>query len=216
MSKTAQAFFSYSRDDSTFALQLASDLREKGATVWIDQLDIEPGQRWDSSIEEALAGCPRMLVILSPSSVESQNVMDEVSFALEKQKAVIPVLYRDCKVPFRLRRVQYINFRSDYDGGLRHLLKVLAGELQAVASTAAGDPPPAVAPAAGARDVPHGRVAEDTAETERQAEQERSERAAAEAARKVEQERSAAVVAPKPLQRRHMWVGRGGGQAGAR
>ena len=37
------AFFSYSRDDSEFALRLAEDLKAAGAAVWIDQLDIEPG-----------------------------------------------------------------------------------------------------------------------------------------------------------------------------
>src|ERR1700674_2763151 len=96
--KTPTAFFSYSREDSDFALRLAHDLRAAGSKVWLDQLDIHPGDRWDRSVEDALAECPRMLVILSPSSIASNNVMDEVSFALEEQKIVIPVLYRDCKI----------------------------------------------------------------------------------------------------------------------
>jgi|HubBroStandDraft_4_1064222.scaffolds.fasta_scaffold188665_1 chaperonin GroEL len=52
--------------------------------------------------------------------------MDEVSFALEEKKTVIPVLYRDCTVPFRLRRVQHVDFRQDYAGGLQVLLRILA------------------------------------------------------------------------------------------
>jgi hypothetical protein len=123
--QTPLAFFSYSREDSEFALRLAKDLRTAGATVWLDQLDINPGQRWDRAVEEALASCPRMLVILSPSSVASTNVMDEVSFALEEKKLVIPVLARDCNIPFRLRRLQYIDCRADYAGGLKELVKTL-------------------------------------------------------------------------------------------
>jgi hypothetical protein len=84
------AFFSYSREDSHFALRLAGDLKEAGARVWLDQLDIAPGQRWDRAVEDALANCGSMLVILSPASVDSTNVMDEVSFALEEKKTVIP------------------------------------------------------------------------------------------------------------------------------
>jgi TIR domain len=122
------AFFSYSRNDSEFALKLAKDLRQHGAPVWLDQLDIDPGERWDSAVEEALATCPRMLLILSPESVDSTNVMDEVSFALDEHKTVIPVLYRDCKIPFRLRRVQYIDARTDYEWGLHELLRVLGVE----------------------------------------------------------------------------------------
>jgi hypothetical protein len=114
-------FFSYARVDSEFVLRLAKDLRASGAKVWLDQLDISPGQRWDASVEEALRASPRQVAVLSPASVVSDNVMDEVSFALEEHKQVIPVLYRDCQIPFRLRRVQYIDFRTDYDRGLREL-----------------------------------------------------------------------------------------------
>lgn len=115
---TPAAFFSYCHDDFEFALRLAKDLKAAGASVWLDRLDISPGERWDRTVEDALTSCPRMLLILSPASINSTNVMDEVSFVLEEQKTVIPVLYRDCKVPFRLRRVQYVDFRNDYDQGL--------------------------------------------------------------------------------------------------
>jgi TonB family protein len=120
------AFFSYCREDSEFALRLAGDLKAAGANVWLDQLDIIPGDRWDHAVENALTHCSRLLVILSPSSVSSTNVMDEVSFALEERKIVIPVIHRDCTVPFRLRRVQHLDFRQDYARGLQELLKTLA------------------------------------------------------------------------------------------
>ncbi len=120
------AFFSYSREDSEFALKLAADLKASGANVWIDRLDIKPGQWWDKSVEEALNQCPRMLVILSPASVNSKNVLDEVSFAMEEQKTVLPVLYQECHIPFRLRRVQYVDFTKDYNQALQRLLDALA------------------------------------------------------------------------------------------
>jgi len=122
------AFFSYSRDDSEFALRLAEDLKTAGANVWLDQMDIPAGQRWDRAVEDALKSCPRLIVILSPASVDSTNVMDEVSFALEEKKTVIPIICKDCEVPFRLRRVQYVDFRKDYARGLKELLKTLNPE----------------------------------------------------------------------------------------
>lgn len=119
------AFFSYSREDSEFALRLAADLRAAGASVWIDQLDIDPGQLWDRAVQSALESSPSVLIILSPASVKSDNVMDEISFALDQKKALIPVLYRDCDIPFRIRRFQHIDFRSDYDRMLEELRKCL-------------------------------------------------------------------------------------------
>ncbi len=122
---TLAAFFSYSREDSEFALRLAGDLKAAGANVWLDQLDITPGQRWDNAVEDALKNCQRLIVVLSPAAVRSQNVMDEVSFALEERKTVIPVIHRDCDIPFRLRRVQHADFRQDYARSLQDLIRTL-------------------------------------------------------------------------------------------
>ncbi len=116
------AIISYSREDSEFALRLAQDLRAAGASVWIDQLDIKPGTPWDNAIEDALIAAPQMLVILSPTSVKSENVRDEIAYALKQGKIVIPVLYLDCVVPLRLERKQHIDFRTDYARGLGALL----------------------------------------------------------------------------------------------
>jgi hypothetical protein len=179
--QSSQAFFSYSREDSEFALLLAKDLKAAGAIVWLDQLDISPGQRWDRAVEDALLRCSRMLVVLSPSSIASNNVMDEVSYALEEQKTVIPVLRRDCAVPFRLRRVQYIDFRGDYDTAVRTLLKTLAVE----------------GPPQRAQTAPGGTPVEQSADARKsEAEQKRRERGA-EATRKTEQERQERKSAEK-------------------
>jgi TIR domain len=119
------AFLSYAREDAEFVLRLAKDLRGGGAGVWMDQLDIAPGQRWDRAVEDALAKCLEVVVILSPAAVESTNVMDEVSLALEDGKTVLPVLHRQCKIPFRLRRLQYVDLSLNYSAGLDRLLEAL-------------------------------------------------------------------------------------------
>ncbi len=138
------AFFSYSREDSEFALRLAGDLKAAGAVVWIDQLDITPGQEWDNAIEDAVTQCPRMLLILTTASVKSKKVRNEIAFALDEEKTIIPVLYQDCMVPLQLRRIQHIDFRTDYARGLKALVKVLGVE----------QPLPPVAPAPPAVQTP--------------------------------------------------------------
>jgi hypothetical protein len=102
-------------------------MKSGGANVWLDQLDIQPGQRWARAVQDALNNSPRLIVILSPSSASSTNVEDEVTFALEEHKTIIPVLYRDCKVPFQLRPFQYVDFRTDYARALDVMLKTLRG-----------------------------------------------------------------------------------------
>jgi hypothetical protein len=118
-------FFSYARSDSDFVLKLATDLRKAGADIWLDQLDIKSGSRWDLSVETALKDSSKLLIILSPASVSSNNVMDEVSFALEEGKTVIPILFKSCEIPFRLRRLQHADFTKNYDEALANVLQAL-------------------------------------------------------------------------------------------
>jgi TPR repeat protein len=121
------AFVSYSRGDCQFALRLAKDLKAKGAKVWMDTLDIRPGRKWEAEIEAAVHGCSRMLVILSPDSAASVNVHAEVALAIAEGKEIIPVLYRECKIPFRLLPFQYADFRTEYSVGIEELLPSLNG-----------------------------------------------------------------------------------------
>jgi TPR repeat protein len=122
VSAEQSAFVSYSREDSEFALRLTQDLKASGAHVWLDQLDIPPGYPWDNAIEDALNTAPQMLLILSPNSAKSENVRNEISYAIEQGKIIIPVLYQDCTVPLRLQRTQRIDFRADYARGLNALM----------------------------------------------------------------------------------------------
>jgi hypothetical protein len=134
-----RTFVSYSRADSEFALKLASDLRAGGADVWLDQLDIAAGSRWDDAVEDALRRCSRVLVVLSPKAVASQNVLDEVSFAIGEHKTVVPVLVETCAIPLRLHRLQHVDFTRGYDAGLTRLLATLGVER-------AAPPPPSSPP----------------------------------------------------------------------
>ena len=193
------AFFSYSREDSDFALRLAGDLKAAGAGVWLDQLDIDPGQEWDSAIEDALTECPRMLLILSPDSAKSRNVRNEITRALDEKKSIIPVFFRDCTVPLQLARVQFVDFRTDYARGLKALLKALGvvPAPQPIAPVPA--PAPAPAPIERQLDV------SDAEERKRAAEQARVEeerKQAAERARLEEERRLAAEQARLEEERR--------------
>ena len=119
-------FFSYSRNDSSeFALKLATDLKQKGFDVWIDQQDIRAGAEWDLEIQKALESCDYLLFIESEKSVISNNVLDEVYYAIDQRKKVIPVILHDSKTPFRLQRLQHIDFTGSYDQGLANLVNEL-------------------------------------------------------------------------------------------
>ena len=138
-------FFSYSRSDaSAFAQRLAVDLKKHGFDVWIDQEDIRAGSEWDLEIEKALETCDCLLFIETEKSVTSNNVLDEVYYALEQRKKVIPVIVVDSKTPFRLQRLQHINFTTNYHAGLSQLLIELQQDTTAATDHAAETTTPAI------------------------------------------------------------------------
>jgi len=118
-------FVSYAREDYDAAQRLTADLRTAGIDVWIDQRNIRAGEKWDTAVETALNQSPSMLVILSPDSVQSQAVMDEVSYALDEGKCVVPVIHRDCRIPMRMRRLQYVDLTQSYDDGVVRVVEAL-------------------------------------------------------------------------------------------
>lgn len=120
-------FLSYSRTDQDFALRLAMDLRANEVMIWVDQLDIRPSEHWDRAIERAVRDCRGLVVILSPRSAASDNVADEISFAIDHGKSVLPVMIERCPLPLRITRMQLIDATGDYDDALQQCLGAIAG-----------------------------------------------------------------------------------------
>jgi hypothetical protein len=119
-------FLSYARADaSSFALQLATDLRAAGANVWIDQQNIDGGENYHDAIGNALDTATHVLFIVSEKSIRSKFVLTEVYYALDEEKVVIPVITYEAKLPFRLRSLQQISFVSDYQVSFNKLLRSL-------------------------------------------------------------------------------------------
>jgi hypothetical protein len=118
-------FLSYSRADERFALRFATDLRSNGVALWVDQLDIRPSEHWDRAIERAVRDCCGLIVILSPRSISSDNVADEISYAIDSGKPVLPVMIERCTAPLRITRTQTIDATRDYGGALQQCLAAI-------------------------------------------------------------------------------------------
>ncbi len=116
MNSKKHIFLSYSRKDSKFALHLAKDLKKYNFDIWVDQFNIPGGEHWDDNIEKALNNSCALILILSPSSVDSDRVKDEVSYALENNIHIIPIRYKDTQIPYRWRRLQSMEMNEkNYD-----------------------------------------------------------------------------------------------------
>ncbi len=123
-----KVFISYAHSDKEFALKLATSLRSAGIDIWIDQLDISIGANWDLSIKQGLENSDSLVVVLSPAAADSDNVMNELAFMLNKNKEIIPILLKECEIPILITRRHYADFTGDYDSGVKQLLNKFGKE----------------------------------------------------------------------------------------
>jgi len=125
-------FISYSNKDGQFVQRLVKDLEAAGIDVFYDQR-IKGGDSWVSSLSEAIESARFVLVVLSPDAISSEWIRQEVGVGLVRESQgrskVIPLLLRDCEPQALLMHKTYVDFRQDYDDGLRLLLQVLQGSL---------------------------------------------------------------------------------------
>jgi hypothetical protein len=120
-----QIFISYSRVDKDFAIQLVDRLSDYDVSIWLDLRNIPHGANWDMEVQKGLETSDSMLVLLSPDSAASENVADEWSYFITKDKPIIPLLVRPCDVPFRLMRRQRVDFTGEFKPAFAQLIRAL-------------------------------------------------------------------------------------------
>ncbi len=125
----ALIFLSHSsKDDDTVTRIHDAIEKATGEDVWVDHKDIKAGDHWQESIDTALADCTHMLVMLSKDSVISREVTTEWRDALLRKRPLLPVVIDDLEltaIPARLRIIQPVNLKRDWDGGIKQLVAVI-------------------------------------------------------------------------------------------
>ncbi|MEM1280199.1 MAG: TIR domain-containing protein, partial [Cyanobacteria bacterium P01_H01_bin.152] len=84
-------FISYSRQDQAYVDQLVQALTQRHLPVWLDN-EINHGQAWNRVIREQLDQCQVFLLVMSPRAEQSPWVRNEMLYAINKRKAIFPLL----------------------------------------------------------------------------------------------------------------------------
>lgn len=85
-------FISYSRKDAEPAGKVVRGLEERGIKVWLDTSDIHGGESWRASLSAAITDASHVIVLLSHSSVWSEQVGREIIFAADRGRPIVPVI----------------------------------------------------------------------------------------------------------------------------
>lgn len=125
-SKSSSVFVSYAHADEKFVKKLIDELKKAEVSMWQDAISLDGGDIWPDEMERGLLQSKICMVVLSPDSVNSKWVKKEYTFADTLRKTIVPIICRECDIPFLLNNIQYIDFtKMKYRKAFTKLLDVL-------------------------------------------------------------------------------------------
>lgn len=87
---TYDVFISYSSTNKSIVDAIAADFELQNIKCFYASRDILPGEEWAKMIKEALEDAPVFVLVLTPASNRSRQVMNEVALAFNAGKTIIP------------------------------------------------------------------------------------------------------------------------------
>lgn len=96
-------FISYAHEDSPMIDIIQSHLTAAGYAVWIDRELITGGEVWRTRIVEAIESSDVFLLTLSPHSVKSKYVLQELNIADGEDKPILPMLIATVEIPREMK-----------------------------------------------------------------------------------------------------------------
>ena len=91
----SDVFISYSRRDIDFVRHLFDQLKARDREAWADWQDIPPTADWLAEIYRGIEAADSFLFIISPDSVASEICTLEIEHAVQHNKRLIPVVWKD-------------------------------------------------------------------------------------------------------------------------
>ena len=117
----AQIFLSYAREDETQVRGVYRRLIDAGFEVWMDKIDLLPGQRWQQEIPRAIRRADFILIFFSRNSVAKRGyVQREFRLALDTLEEMppdaihtIPIRLDDCEIPEQFHHLQWSDMSEE-------------------------------------------------------------------------------------------------------
>ena len=134
-------FISYSRRDKEFVRNLFERLEQQGHNAWVDWDDIEYAEDWWRKICDGIESADTFVFVMTPDSIRSKVCFDEVEFAVNCNKRIIPVLRREIedeadqqRMHPALRRHNWLPLKEDIltDENLRIVFETIARDPEQV------------------------------------------------------------------------------------
>ena len=123
--ETWDVFISYQHLSDNEASEIYKHLTNAGLRVWQDVNDIRHSNRWSVAINEALRNARRLILLLTPEAMSSEEVFNEWFYFYTQHKPIHCLLLKECEVHYQLLPYQYLDWRIADNRDWRLLLRGL-------------------------------------------------------------------------------------------
>jgi|GEM_PF-1177914 len=127
--RMTDCFICYDHYDKAKSQKVTTILSRYAITTWRHDRDIQKGKIYAQVINEGIESANSILFFLSPHSIESSDCRDELSYALQHNKKIIPLLITTTSLdslPPELSTLQYIDFtKQNNDQAIADILRIL-------------------------------------------------------------------------------------------
>lgn len=100
-------FIAHVEEDADIALGLALGLEQAGYHTWTYEVDFVVGTSYILQTREAIEQSDAMVVIISPDSLSSSQVINELVRAHESNKKFLPILHGISHADFQKRQPEW-------------------------------------------------------------------------------------------------------------
>jgi len=125
-----EVFTSHSSKNASFIERLRRVVTSRDIKSFVSKTNIRGAQQWHDEIGSALKRCDWFILVLSPQSVRSRWVKNELMYALQSPRyedRIIPILYRNCDIEalsWTLSSIERIDFRLNFDNACEELFQI--------------------------------------------------------------------------------------------
>ncbi len=108
-------FFSYGHDECReYVKKIKEIFKKEGFEVFLDEEILREGEDWEYKLEKAIEKSDKVVFFITPYSARRPDgyCLNELSYALQCKKEIIPVIFKFEKPPLSINRLQFIDMQD--------------------------------------------------------------------------------------------------------
>jgi len=127
----SKIFISYASEDLEYAEQIRRALMNERFILNIDEKNIQVGENIKKVLSNEIKSSSIFIVLISQHSINSEFVKNEIKYAIENGKKILPVLIeKNINIPQELKDIKFADFTENKKEAINKLIRALKHNLK--------------------------------------------------------------------------------------